>query len=547
MPNVAELITGHVTLTVDCVDRLYLNAYAPRLQSEGGVVAFLQHRGHPLRSPVLFGQITEAFKTRLRAWAARQGIPWVEFQKGERKEEVVQRYRDRFTGRAGVVCVGVAQEKAKAWTATKQVRGRRIHFAYRWNTVCVNHYYLYVLDPEWGPAFPKICGYAPYAMKCRLNGHEWAKRQARRRRLAYTALDNGFRTCADPATLQALCDALSAADLQAFFERWSTRVPLPLTPQDQAAGFGYRLSLLQMEVSRTQVYDRPLRGREFFEEVLRDNLDLGRPDRLQLLFDRKITRATPSRFSTRVITHGVAPSLHLEYKRCRIKQYFKEGRALRTETTVNDTYDFGVGRGLSNFAYLRTLGQRINARLLHAERTAHDCGLGEAQFATLVLPGRTPDGQPAPGLKFGQPRVMALLAALCLFGLTPEGITNRRLRPRVVELLGVPEADYTPRQMGYDLRRLARKGLLQRVEGKLCYTLTPLGRRTALFLTKLYARVLRPGFQALDQRATSQAPPPLRVALTAVDAATDRLLRDARLAAQCLGTFVQTMTLQDSY
>jgi len=303
-----------------------------------------------------------------------------------------------------------------------------------------------------------------------------------------------------------------------------------VTVADRAAGFGYRLSLLQLEVSRTQVFDRPLRGREFFEEVLRDQLDLGRPSRMQLLFDRKITRATPGRFRTRVITDGVVPSLHVEYKRCHIKQYFKEGRALRTETTFNDTYDFGVKRGLSNFAYLRTLGQRINTRLLQAERVAQDCGLGEPRFAELVLPGRTVDGQPAPGLKFGQPRVMALLAALCLFGLTPAGITNRRLRPQVAQLLGT-DAAYTPRQMGYDLRRLARKGLIQRIDGKLCYTLTPHGRRVALFLTKLYARVLRPGFQALDHRIASQAPPPLRTALAAVDVATDRLLQEARLVA----------------
>jgi len=190
-----------------------------------------------------------------------------------------------------------------------------------------------------------------------------------------------------------------------------------------------------------------------------------------------------------------------------------------------------VKRGLSNFAYLRTLGQRINTRLLATERVAHDCGLGEPQLAELVLPGRTADGQPAPGLKFGQPRVMALLAACCLFGLTPAGITNRGLRPQVAQLLGVADGDYTARQMGYDLRRLVRKRLIARVEGKLCYTLTPQGRRMALFVTKLYARVLRPGLQALDRRIASQAPPPLRTAMAAVDAATERLLQEARLVA----------------
>jgi len=531
MPNVAELVTEHVTLTVDCVDRLYLNAYVPRLQSDGGVVAFLRYRGHTIPSPALFGRITDAFKTGLRAWASQHRIPWLEFQEGARQDDVVQRYRDRFRKPDGVLCVGVAQERAKAWTATKQVQGRPLHFAYRGRTVCVNHYYVYLVDRDWGPGFLKIGGYVPYTMQCCLNGHEWAKRQLARRRIPFTPLDNGFQACARPAGLQEVCDTLSAADLQAVFDRWVARLPLPLTREDRAAGFAYQLSRLQVEVSRTQVFDRPLRGREFFEEVLRDQLDLGRPSRMQLLFERKITRATPGRFRTRVITEGVVPSLHVEYKRCPIKQYFKEGRALRTETTFNDTYDFGVKRGLSNFAYLRTLGQRINTRVLTAERVAHDCGLGEPQLAALVLPGHTAEGQPAPGLRFGQPRVMALLAALCLFGLTPAGITNRGLRPQVVQLLGTPDADYTARQMGDDLRRLARKGLLARVDGKLCYTLTPHGRRVALFLTKLYARVRRPGFQALDARMASQTPPPLRTALAAVGAATDRWIEEARLVA----------------
>jgi hypothetical protein len=215
----------------------------------------------------------------------------------------------------------------------------------------------------------------------------------------------------------------------------------------------------------------------------------------------------------------------------RKSQYFKEERALRTETTVNDTYDLGIGRGLPNFAYLRTVGQRINGRVLEAERVAHDCGLAPAQLADLVLPTRTPDGQPAPALKFGQPRVTALLGALCLFATAPEGITNGRLRPAVAQLLGVPATAYTARQMGYDLRRLVRKGLLRPVKGQLCYTLTPLGRRVALFLTKLYARVLRPGLQALDLQITAHVPPPLRTAFTALDDATETLLKEARLAA----------------
>jgi hypothetical protein len=529
VPNVAEIIKDHVTLEVRCIDRLYLNAYIPRLQSAGGVIGFLVKAcQQKIASPAVFGQVTTAFKTRLRAWATEHAVPWIDFRKGQRKDQVVEPYRAKRQGRPGVVLIGVAQEKASAWTATKKQTGRFVDFAFFRKAVYVNHYYIYLLDPEWGPAFIKVCGYAPYAIKVGLNGHEWAKRQLTRQRRRFTALDNGFLRVADPTAVQQTCDALTATDIEAFFTRWQTQLPLPLTAAHRAAGFTYQLSILQMEVSLTQVFARPLRGREFFEGVIRENLDLGRPDQVQLLFPRKITRATPGRFTTRVITTGVNPSLHIAYKHCHIKQYFKEERALRTETTFNDTYDFAVGRRLSNLSYLRTLGDHINRRVLDTERLAHDCALAPTRLAELVQPTHTPDGQPAPALKLGQPRVAALLNALCQFLWTADGVTNAQLRPVVASLLGTP---YNARHMGYDLRRLRRKGLLQRLDHQHRYVLTPYGRRVALFLTKVHARILRPGLQALDGRFTSQAPPLLRTTFSALDRAIDAHIAEAQLAA----------------
>jgi hypothetical protein len=123
MPNVAELIKEHVTLTVDCVDRVYLNGYVPLLYSSGGVVSFLRRRGATIPSPALFGQITEAFKQDLRAWCDAQDVPWIEFKRGERKDDIVEPYRRRFSGTSGVVVVGVAQERAKTWRGVKRKGG----------------------------------------------------------------------------------------------------------------------------------------------------------------------------------------------------------------------------------------------------------------------------------------------------------------------------------------------------------------------------------------------------------------------------------------
>lgn len=179
-------------------------------------------------------------------------------------------------------------------------------------------------------------------------------------------------------------------------------------------------------------------------------------------------------------------------------------------------------------SYLRTLGDHINRRVLETESLAHDCGLARAQLADLVQPTQTPDGQPAPALKFGQPRVTALLNALCHFLWTADGLTNAQLRPMVASLLGTP---YTTRQTGYDLRRLTRKGLITRLDHQKRYVLTPYGRRVALFLTKVHARVLRPGCQILDLSFTAHVPPPLRTTFAALDQAIDAHIAQARFAA----------------
>ena len=259
--------------------------------------------------------------------------------------------------------------------------------AYRDKTVYVNHYYFYIDDADFGPLFLKVCSYAPWSTKLCLNGHEWAKRQLEKKKIAYEALDNGFLSCSEPGKLQKICDSLGPEEIDRVFRKWLQRIPLPLRPEDREAGYEWDLSIWQMEVSLTQIFDRPLRGREFFEEVIRDNLDLGRPDRVQLIFDRVVTKKTPGEFRTRVIQEGVHPSLHIHYKNFDLKQYFKEGRGCRTEGTFRNPNDFGVNKGLSNLPYLQKIGRQINRRLLEVERVSHQ-RLERRQHPTRGATGR---------------------------------------------------------------------------------------------------------------------------------------------------------------
>ena len=530
MTNINELLRDHVTLTVECLDRIYLNGYIAGLQMPGQLVNFLiKQRGYPIPSPTVLGRITQDFVQAVKVYAEQNAIPIIHFESGQRKDDVATEYRQRFDQAEGVVFIGVAQEKANAFKGRKKEQSGWVGFDYSRASVRVNHYYFYLQDAEFGPAFIKVCSYAPYAIKVYLNGHEWVKQQLVKAGIVFEALDNGFLVCSDVQRLQELCDELGPNHILAFFAKWIERLPMPLTTEDRQAGYQHRLSIWQLEVSHTQVFDDPVSGQAFFEAVIRENLDLGRPDRVQLVFDHKIIKSTPGQFRTRVIEHGVQPSLHIEYKKSRVKQYFKEGRALRTETTINDPTDFGVKKDISQLPYLQQIGRTVNRRLLDVQRVSHNCHLSQENVDRVVLPTITDDGQRAPGLRFAQPRVMALFAALASFVPATHGFTNASLRTRVADLLGVEHDQYSASQLSYDLRRLRLKGIIWRVPHSNRYLLTPYGRKVVLFFTRLHARVFRPGFAALDPAVV--IPSPLATALTQVDHEIDRLLDDAYLAA----------------
>jgi hypothetical protein len=530
-PNIATIIRDHVSLEVRCLDRLYLQAYMPKLQTSGGLCYFLRDfLGHPIPSPALLQPRHDAFVAAVDRYAATHDVPLIHFDPRERKDDVVAPYRQAFTAREGVVLIGVAQEKARSFKATKRrLSGGAVTFDYTRQWVYVKHYYFYVQDRAWGPGFLKVCTYLPYPVKLCLNGHEWVKQQLVQRRLAFTSLDNGFLTCTDPAALQRVADGLGPSDVQAFFDRWSTRLPWPMSAAERAAGYRHRLSLCQVEVSLTQVFDRPVQGRHFFEAVIRDNLDLGRPDRVGLLFPAKITKATPPPpygYRTRVITDGVEPSLHVEYKHSHVKQYFKEQHALRTETTINNPEDFYVRKGVDNLSFLRDLGEGVNRKLLEAERVSHHCVLTQDALDRLQRP-TVETGQRVSALRFGDPRVMAVSQALTGFAHLVRGFRNRDLRPQVEALLGRP---YSGAQMTYDLRRLRLKGLIHRLPGTHRYTATTYGLKVAFFYSKLYLRILRPQWPAVAPTPDA-LPRPLQIALEHLDTEIRKLHEEAALAA----------------
>src|ERR1700738_1809141 len=529
--SVADILSHHVKLAVEGIDRMYLNVFVPRLQHETGIVGFFrEHRGQPLPSAALMQPMSRAFVAKLESYAAQHEIPLVQFRKGQRKDDVMKEYLRKFGKDEGEVFIGKAQEKTPVFRTEKR-RNPKSGQPYPWivrSTAMVNHYYIYAVDRNFGPFFLKFCSYFPFNAKLCLNGHEYAKRQLAQKAIVFEALHNGILSCADPGRLQRICEGLSAEKIDGFLRKWLRLLPHPFTGADRKAGYRYDISILQAEFSLTQVLDRPVHGRLFFEQVIRENLDLGRPQEVRLIFNRTITRRTPGQFRTRIVTQDVTPSLNVYYKNTRIKQYHKENRALRTETTINNSYDFGIGKRLHNLPKLREIGFAANRRLLGVGLLSHDCMLTEDTFQTIngpVAAGR----QRASGLRFADLRIQSLLHGLIPFRLLPTGLRCADLRHHLAILSGRDPDSISQGAITYQLRRLRLHGLIERVPDSFRYRVTEFGLRVAPFFTRPYNRLLRPGLAAALPilRAVDA---PLKRAFDKIDTQINAWIEQAQLA-----------------
>ena len=309
-----------------------------------------------------------------------------------------------FSASEGVVFIGRAQEKTTLFRTEKRrnAAGR----AYPWivkTTGMVNRFYFYCVDDDFGPFFLKFCSYFPYNAKLCLNGHHWAQRQAAKAGIEVTAMDNAFAAVDDVDALQRICDALGPTQIWALLDKWLAILPDPFPAADRPAGFGYQISILQAEFSLTQMLDAPITGRIFFEHVIRDNLDIGRADKVGVT-DRQIRRRgahpTPSRFRTQVIADrviractpstGIPPSSSPQGR-----------RALRTKTTINDSSDFKIRKGLGSPA-LREIGFSAHHACWRPTTRPRSAARGP-DLHTVLDPVRTEGGTTIPGLDSASP------------------------------------------------------------------------------------------------------------------------------------------------
>jgi hypothetical protein len=239
--------------------------------------------------------------------------------------------------------------------------------------------------------------------------------------------------------------------------------------------------------------DRPVSGRIFFEQLIRDNLDIGRPDKVNIVFGRTIRQRgkyrTPGTFRTQVITTGTCPYLYyLYYEKTHDGQYLKEGRALRTETTINQPRDLGIGKELTNLAAMAKAGYTASRRLATPNASATTPPPGPPPWKP-TNPVISTTCTRVPGMRFPDPRLQALLAACCALALRAAGFTSRDLRHLLAPQLGKDPGDMSGGQISYDLRGLRAHQIIERIPHSRTYQVTADGLSTALFFTRPTRRV----------------------------------------------------------
>jgi hypothetical protein len=534
----AEVLSGHVTLEIRCTDRVLLTFRQPRLQYGQGIHGFFcYHRGNQFASSALMLPMTEHFAADIRHYIDTRQLGLVRFAKGQSKDQVAKRYLACKSGGDQILFVGVAQEKARIWRTSQRTdpaTGKRYPWLYQ-DTAMVNHWYFYGFDSDFGPFYIKFCGYFPFTGQIYFNGHEYAMQQCLRKGIAFTALDNAFGAVEDAGAVQRICDSLDDQKIYRFAGKWLARLPQPFTRADEDADYRWQLSVQQIEFSTTMALDRPVASRVFFDQLIRDNLDIGRPDKVSLVFGRSVRTKgkgkTPGTFRTQVITSGTCPFIYLFYKKTQVKQYLKEGRAIRTETTLNQPRDLGIGKELTNLAAMAKAGYAANRRLLDAEMISHDPAAGTAALETLTNPVISTTCTRVPGMRFPDPRVQALLASVCALALRPAGFTSRDLRHLLAPQLGKQPEDMSGGQISYDLRRLRAHQIIERIPHSRSYQVTGDGLSAALFFTRLTRRVIIP---VLAEITTAGPPPgsPLRQADRAYKTAIADLTGQASLGLQ---------------
>ncbi len=326
-----------------CFDRILLNAIIQVLQNPACVVGFLKEKRLATEvTPAYFRAISTDYHLFVQALAEQRHVEIVQPPKDVRREEWVEPFYRNLQGQNGIAVILKSRENARVAVSFPR-QGNHVERCNRF----VQQYYFYLQDQDFGRMFLRICPYFPFSARICLNGHEWLACRLRQEGITFEQCANAFRSCADPARLQELADQFSAAHIEACAHRWLAQlVPFFTDRERRHQGFGYRLFVSQIEYCTNLIFERRVALNRLHERLLDLNRSIGHPDKIAMIFGRRITQHTDAGLKTQILDHDLGqPVIRSEYKSSSIKQYARDDLVLRTETTSYPGLTHQVSRG----------------------------------------------------------------------------------------------------------------------------------------------------------------------------------------------------------
>ena len=357
-------------------------------------------------------------------------------------------------------------------------------------------YNFYVNDRSWGRMFVRLCPYFPFSARICLNQHHWLAHRMRQEGLDFQQTTNAFLRCPNPQRLQQLADSLTAHDLLVCGRKWLNGfTPFFREKERKQAGCQHRLFFAQVEFCDNLIFHRRAALDELGERLLDANRTIGQPNKITVIFGRKITKQYRGKLQTVLEDLDLPnPVIRSHYGHGLIKQYVRDHVLLRTEPATNNVNDYAVNKAIDHLPALRQKLSSIVDNYLNIQQDILETFVDRGQLRQLSQPTLLPNGKRIPGLKLDHPRQLALMHALLRFShiAAESTFTTAELHPQTADALGCSTAEYRLSSLRYDLSKLRAKGLVEKLPHSRRYRLLPNGYRICLVFLKLFERIYAP-------------------------------------------------------
>src|SRR3989454_7194589 len=454
----------NIRMQYRCFDRLLLNGLIQPFQQPERVVGFFNsyRKLYPV-SRDLLRQISSQY----HQWVQQRSEQWkvsILAAPEGRRDEFVEPYFRRAQPDQ-IVVILKAREPARILTSVGNAKENRWHLELKQR--CVDQYNFYLHDARWGRMFVRLCPYFPFSARVCLNQHHWLALRLREQGIGFRQCSNAFLSCSDPPALQKLADSLTARDLVQCGQKWLAYLtPFFTEKERKQAGCQHRLFFSQVEYCDNLIFRRRAALDQLGERLLDANRTIGQPNKLTVIFGRKISPRSPGQLQTVIEDMDLPnPVIRSHYGNGFVKQYVRDHVLLRTEPASHNVNDYGCKKAVENLPQLREKMSSVIDNYQNVQQDILETFVDRGQMRKLAAPTVLPNGKRIPGLKLDHPRQLALMHALVRFAniAAASTFTTQQIYPYVLEALGTSADKYSLACLRYDLSKLRAKGLALKV------------------------------------------------------------------------------------